>query len=266
MSDESHERDVRAHEASLELAQALKPRTTLWDLTSEIAELLELAATAETDEYRAAAEQALEAYREQLPQKVDDTRAYIKHQRMIAAAASQEANEQRDRAKAAANRAERAEQYVLDTMNAFGVKKLSGRTGEFRVQANPPAVEITREDLVTDWFWNTTVRLPTPLWDGIYRFMMEFDNLIEKLAPGLSQDWARWMAEPGNVSKVADKALIAAALKTPCSACGGHGEIEVAEDGSNQGVNGRGCRECNGTGKATVPGARLAQGKHLRIT
>lgn len=279
------DRRAEVEKASAELAQALKPRTTLWDLTSEIAELFDLAATAETEEYRAAAEQALEAYREQLPGKIDDTRAYIKHQRMIAAAATQEANEQRDRAKAAANRAERAEQYVLNVMLAMRTqcrvckgtghdevgggdcgncagegslptKKLSGRTGEFTVRANPPAVEITREDLLPSAYWRFTVIVPGGVWNVLAEFFERFHEVVRAIAPSVLDSWQGWRA---SMQATPDKAAIAAALKAPCPACGGQGMTgtEMTEHSS--------CRDCGGSGKASVPGARLTRGSRLVV-
>ena len=247
-------------QASGELAKALKPRTSLYDIVSEIAELIELQETAETDEVRLATEQALEAYRETLPQKVDDVRGYIKHCEMMAECARQESQEQAARARLWGNRAQRLKDYAVGAMQAVGAKKLSGRTGDLRLQGNPPSVEITREDLLPLEYMRVTLSMSGMVWDLLAGFLDRFRAVVATLSPLLSDHW--YLSLPA-ITRTPDKAAIAAALKQECPFC--HGDLTMRRALGLEGAD-IVCDQCNGTGKATVPGARLVTDRaHLRL-
>ena len=250
-------------QASRPLAEALKPRTSLYDIATEIAELIELQESAETDEIRDAAGVALEAYREKLPQKVDDVRGYVKHCEMMAECARQESAEQAARAKLWGNRAQRTKDYALEVMQAFKAKKLSGRTGDLRVQANPPSVEITREDILDVEYFSVTVTMNGRVWKLLADVLNRFQNVLETLSPAFGNAWYIPIGTSPQPKFTPDKAAIAGALKKPCPFC--HGDLTMRRALGLEGAD-IVCDQCNGTGKATVPGARLVTDKsHLRI-
>lgn len=253
MTPEQIERQEGIEKAAVSLAEALRPRTSLYDIATEIAELIELQETAETDEVREALCVALDAYREKLPAKVDDIRGYIKHCEMMAECARQESAEQAQRAKLWGNRAQRTKDYALEVMQAFGAKKLSGRTGDLRMQANPASVEITREDILPMEFKKFQVSVNGKLFSLIVGFLDNFMVVIEKLSPHVAAALASvpWAAAHGDP----DKTAIAAALKQPCHVCKGQ-----------KWESGLSCDSCSGRGTEGVPGARLVTDRsHLRL-
>lgn len=261
MTPQQIERQEGIEKAAVSLAEVLKPRTSLYDIATEIAELMEMRETAENDEQHEAINNALEAYREKLPQKVDDVRGYIKHCEMMAECARQESAEQAARAKLWGNRAQRTKDYALEVMQAFGAKKLSGRTGDLRMQANPPSVEITREDILPNELKRVTITFGAGVWFDFVAFIDRHWSVVDALAKPFADKWRTLGVIKPEVAP--DKAAIAAALKQPCFCCAGDRILTDLRDGVEISEK---CPECNGTGKATVPGARLVTDKaHLRL-
>ena len=236
------------------MTPATEKKLTLFELERELVELIEFAEDAKEDEEIVAAQHLIGKYLEQRAVKVDNIRAYLKHCEMMAQAANDEAATQIARGNAWDARAQRLKDACVRVMQDFGEKKLPGRTGELRLHANPPAVEVTNAELVPDEYTRAIVRMCGELWTLLYGFLQRFQSVVQTLSPALGD---LWYARPTfQVAIEPDKTLLKAALQSSCEFCEGLTDKERSE-----------CSRCNGTGKQSVPGARLVTDRaHLRIT
>jgi hypothetical protein len=229
-------------------------KLTLFELERELVELIEFAEEATAEEEIVAARTLIGQYLEKRADKVDHIRGYLKHCDMMALCARDEAQTQTQRAKAWEARGQRLKDACVSVMTQFGEKRLEGRTGQLKVQPNPPSVEVYDIDLVPFEFQHVYLKMPAELWAGIVTFVGTFRAVVQALAPDLLDRWAEYRklldgrAEP-------DKIAIKAALNQPCEACEHLTDKDRPE-----------CRDCGGTGKQRVPGTRLVSDKtHLRI-
>lgn len=108
----------------------------LYELSTELVDLMNAYDDAASDEEREALKPALLAYVEAQVRKVDNIRSYLKHCEMMAEGAKAEAEAQRQRANAWQGRADRLKEMVLYTMEALGAKKLEGSTGTLLRKGN----------------------------------------------------------------------------------------------------------------------------------
>lgn len=97
-------------------------------------------------------------------------------------------------------------------------------------------VEITNEAMVPDDLCTVTVTIPWKVWKTV----IERTSLLKNCA------------FKEITSRVPSLSLIAEALQEPCLKCDGEGRIGDARFTVS-------CPECGGTGRASVPGARLRQ-------
>ncbi len=135
---------------------------------------------------------------------------------------------------------------VHGVMVALGVDKLEGATDRFRRQNNPEALEVTDTLALPDEYLKTTVRLPKPVWDAI--------------ALAVKKDELAQMTVTNDVDAVKLKAALQSTVE--CTKCLGLG-VEATHDGKDV----HPCDRCGATGqvRATIPGARLTRGEHLRV-
>lgn len=183
--------------------------------------------------------------------KVDGIRAFWKHAELMRDGAKAESATQAERAKAWDDRLKRLKETCLVVMEqipfpAGKPKKLEGRTGALYLKGNggKQAVEISDESLVPPDFCTVTVTMLQEEWENVLRFADEFHffGFDPKVAPS-----------------VPSLSLIGAELEKACEECNGVG----APWNNSASVP---CGSCLGTGKRSVPGARLAaKGQHVEV-
>lgn len=224
---------------------------TLFDIEREKAELIALREECETDEERAAVDAAIREYVVRDVRKVSGIAALLRYFKSNAEAAKAE----QERIAKIRGRWEARygtlKAMVLAVMQHFDLPKLEGATDRFRRQKNPVALEITDTKLVEEKYLVATVTMPLADWKELVR------QLPAKLAGTL--DHARLSS---SVDTVALKAACSVMVK--CEDCNGSGSVVVVSSGPDEIAV---CPRCSGTTNvpATVPGARLVQGEHLRV-
>jgi Siphovirus Gp157 len=126
----------------------------LYGIESAIQECVELVESAETPAEKKAAQDALAEYVAQEIEKVDNIRSYLKHCARMADAARDEARLQAKRGEAWEERGERLRELVKLIMGQRNRKRLEGRTGTIRLQANSSCkLKVTDESLIPEEFW-----------------------------------------------------------------------------------------------------------------
>jgi hypothetical protein len=129
------------------------PRTSLWDIEAQLAELVEFRDTCESEDEIKAAETAIAEYIKLEITKVDGIRGYILHCEAKAKEADafldiarEEAERQRARREAWLDRSKRLKQVCIGVIKATGKKKLEGRTGSLMVKGNGGKVPLLLEE------------------------------------------------------------------------------------------------------------------------
>jgi hypothetical protein len=184
-------------------------------------------------------EKALAEYVTREVRKVDGIHNYLWSAKVAYEAAREESARFAERARRIKDSSDRLKQLCCDVLAAAGKKRLDGTGGRYLLRKGNGGLQPlqVQEDVLPEELVDVTVRLPLNEWRAL-------------AARGIGVDRGKIVArEPAN-----DR--IRAALQEPCKRCGGIGERpEVGPDP---------CIDCNGTGKATVPGARLLErGEHL---
>lgn len=238
----------------------VEPRLSLYQIESELAELVEFRESCETDEERKVADTQILAYVEREVRKVDGIRSYLKHCEMMAAAAKEEATLQSGRARAWQNRVDGLKDAVLGVMQLRELKKLEGRTGFLMVKGNGglQKLDITDETLVPPQYCEVTVTMSVADW---------LFAQAEFLKRGVGV---------GNMiaTRQVKTDLVRKALSEPCPVC--NGDLQIEEIAPAEVVAGIGevsamrvwtpCQACGGDGKKRVPGARLEpRNVHLEV-
>lgn len=215
---------------------------SLYEIESELAEIMAARDEAQDDAERAAGDTAIAAYVEAQVKQVDGIRAYIKHAEFMAAGAKTEAETQAKRAKTWMARADRLKSFALDVMQRFGIKRLEGRTGTLSVAGNGgrQPVTITDETMVPDEFCEYTGTLPAKVWRTLQSVNDEASDHLVRMTRSVRL------------------AAISEALARPCTKCGGS-----TVGGFDPNAV---CERCGGSSQEGVPGARLeARGFHLNV-
>ena len=236
-----------------ETPPAREPNMSLWAIEASVAQLLQIIDDPEAqEEERSVAIAELERYVAAEVKKVDAVRAVIRHcEREEAEAlaakkmALQEAELQSGRAQVFASRRDRIKRMVMAAMEFMGVRKLEGRTGRLRVQANggKQALTITDRSLIPAEYEDVVVRMPARIW--VRHSPPEFSTAAK------------------TVEVATDR--IRKTLETPCAVCDGRAVVDAGQDADGQPVV-KGCDACAGTGRMLVPGARLEpRGEQLRV-
>lgn len=160
-----------------------------------------------------------------------------------------------------ANRVAKLKAMVLGVMQAFDVKKLESSTDWFRRHNNPVSLEVTDIGSIEEKFLKATVKMTFEDWQKMVSLAhIGADTL------GWGKDRVAEFPRFTVTSEVDNAALKAAcAVMVPCAACSGKGgpvDLTIYGGGTNEP-----CPQCSGAGslQATVPGARLIQGEHLRV-
>lgn len=221
---------------------------SLFDIERGLHELMDAWQEAATPEAVAQAEQAIQAYAEAEVRKVDGIRAYLRACETQMQAAKAEMNAQAQRVRMWEARRDRLKAFVFETMQSFGVRKIEGATGSLSIRGNGGVepLTITDPELIPDEFCTVTITLAADMWadDDMQTFFGGWHSDEYKVAP----------REPVN-------ALIRAELAKPCEGCRGMRTRSTAVrengDGEVTDYDEVPCPDCGGSGKRSVPGARL---------
>lgn len=192
--------------------------------------------------------------------KVDGIRSYLQHCESMAAMAVVEESRVRAARDGWLRRADRLKSIVLRVMQDSGKTRIDGATGALVIKKNPPAVEVYAEGLLPAEYMASTVVINGRLFGLWQRFMGRYQAVMQDLAPDLWAEWTAGAPAAEDVKTAPRKRDIAAALKQSCGKCFDKGAIHVDDViGDVQ------CPLCGGTGKSTVPGARMVQGERLDV-
>ena len=138
---------------------------TLYEISDHLVALLDSQDMCETDEQRAECEREIAAYVEQQVRKVDNYARYLAHLEDQANFAKLEIGRLQKRKAEMEARADKLRDYAVDVMQRIGLQKLEGETATFRLKTNPPAVEITDEELVDAKYKTLTITVPADRWE-----------------------------------------------------------------------------------------------------
>jgi hypothetical protein len=173
---------------------------TLFDIEDSLHELMTVWQDAQTPEQIEAAETAIREYAESEIRKVDNIRRYLNVCATMAEAAKHEAQVQVNRQKAWESRRDQLKAFVFDVMQRFGLKKLEGQTGSFRVQANGgklPLV-ISDESMIPDHLMEMYVTMTFEQYLGLRNTVWEkYEDGIEVDGPHPSNERIRKTLEAG---------------------------------------------------------------------
>lgn len=124
------------------------PAGTLGEVVDHLQALHDTIEMITDPEVRREAEEEIERYIEAEVKKVDNISAYIKFCERQAAAAREDMDQLRDRARTFENRRDRIRKYVVLVMQRMGWMKLDGKTATFYLRDSEPSVVITDLALV----------------------------------------------------------------------------------------------------------------------
>jgi hypothetical protein len=134
--------------------QAAERSSTLYDLSADYLQILDLLDSGETDE---ALELQLDHLAGQIAQKAESIAGLVAHLDGIAAMRRAESERLRKRAQSDEAQAARLKEYVLKHMQAIGKERIDTARFTLSVRTNPPAVQVLEEMLVPKEFIKTVV-------------------------------------------------------------------------------------------------------------
>lgn len=152
------------------------------------------------------------------------------------------------RAKVTKETLDRLKAYTQTTMEKRGWKHLKTALNTIAIKKNggiEPLV-ISQPELIPDELCTWRGELS----DGLYKLIIETLRYYGKwVIPDLADLHAKF-------TRVPSPALVREALIQPCATCDGSGIFDVEFQ----------CQDCGGTGRASVPGAHLAErGAHVEV-
>ncbi len=217
-------------------------------------------------------DEQIAAYMAALPTKVDSVRHVWKRIEVLIAEAAEEVKFQSKRGQHLKADLERLKDYCQRCMELIEWKpgkprKLQGRSGYLLLKGNGgrPAVEVYDETLVPADLCVAEGRVPLWIWQSVLRYM----HLAGERGDGAAAEIARDLDGCSSMKSVPSVSLIAARLSEACVECEGAGDKCCNPDHTRPtdcGEACRTCRYCNGSGKASVPGARLKPvGSHVEV-
>lgn len=200
----------------------------------------------------AAIDEAIQQYATREVAKVDGIRGYLRWTKAQIAEARAEADRQTARANQLEAGADRLKQFVVDVMQSAGKKRLDGKTGALMVKGNggvEPLV-IDDESLVPDELCWMEGKIRADVW-------AEIINVVQ----ATGSEGLKYLYRTAVFKRVASPSLVREALAKNCTACCGRPlEFDGMEAASMT------CMACGGSGRAGIPGVRLAhRGVHLEL-
>lgn len=267
-------------ELNLSLYDLDQQLTELWAMREQVEDQI-LTAQAEGDlpetiarlnDEAVVLEEAMVLYFEALPRKVDSTAdawqildrlcAEPKERKVdgnivtIRCELDREIDRLKDRRDAMRKRLESLKTRVQFVMEGMAwpegkPRKLEGARHTIYLKANGgrPGVEITDEALVPDELCTVSVTMPADIWRRVSISLAAFTDSEDVFTRMIS-----------SVRSAPSLTLIAEALGKPCAKCRGTGNWH--EIGADNAL----CADCGGSGKQSVPGARLKPvGQHVEV-
>jgi hypothetical protein len=141
-----------ALEASRQFMAAANRSTTLYDLSADYLEVLNLLEDAPDD---LALEQELDHLAGQITHKAEAIAGLVAHYEGLASVRKAEAKRLTDRAEADKHRADRLRAYVLQHMQALGSERIETARFTLSVRTNPPSVQVLEEMMIPAEFIKT---------------------------------------------------------------------------------------------------------------
>lgn len=220
---------------------------SIYVIEDSIAQLFAMRDDVTSKEELEAIDAQIEAWAAAEVAKVDGVRAWLKHCKMMAAAAKEEKETAAGLEKLWNAREERMADFVVLAMERAGKTKIEGKTGALTVQGNggKRPLEISDYSLLPEEFHTFTYTLDHAQWREV----------------------GKWFAAVLGAPKASiDNEKLRAALERPCDTCGGTGGVESEPDLDGAPGPMESCPDCGGDGLTRLPGARLlARGVHLRV-
>lgn len=142
---------------------------SLYQIESDLTELMVAREEAEDDDGRAAVDQAIEEYAGRELRKVDSIRSYILHCEAQIKAAKTEGERIAMYRNSWEDRRDHLKAVCVSVIDRFiPSRRVEGHTGALRIQANggPQLITIYDESLVPDFFKQTTVTMALQDWAG----------------------------------------------------------------------------------------------------
>lgn len=240
-------------EALTELMQARE------DLLLKLAEPENTEEEAESKAELAEVDKALAEYIQREAAKTDSIHGWLKQATVTASAARQEAHEMQARAQRLEDGIERLKRICCDVMASRGLKRLEGTAGRSLLRKGNGGLAPLQidgwdaekeqwtiyEPVLPMAFRQITVQMSADSWETLHH-----------MHPALTYRFLK--DEPNNRE-------VRAALGEPCRKCAGTGDIRDPNNRYPDNPDAVSvCPECNGSGKCSIPGARLLErGDHL---
>lgn len=239
------------------------PDLSLWNIEAELANLLDLREEmAERGEDLTHMDVAIREYVAREVRKVDNIRGYLKHCEMMAGAAKAERDLQATHYQQWLGRMDRlmeACQFVMEAMSWQNGKsrRLDGKTGSLLLKTNggAQAVVITKPELIPEELVQYEGRISGEAWAALAKMIY---------GCGMTPWFDHWkLRQDMQMERIPHKGRIAQALSAKCLRCNGSGNVLVggpptAACSFGNVPSSEPCPECDGDGKARVPGAHLA--------
>lgn len=232
---------------SAAVIEAPERSLSLFQIEQEKAELIAFREECVTDEERTAVDRQIQEYVGAEIRKVSGIAALLKFFKSNAEAAKAEQDRVAKQRAKWEGRYERLKAMVLGVMQTLEIQKVESATDRLRRQKNPVSLEVYDVTQIPEKYLNATIRMPFSGWK----------RLLEAAGAYAPEDGF-------SVNSEVDSSAIKAELQkhVQCPACKGD-PIDAAGGRLPTVV----CEVCRGekTVPASVPGARLTQGEHLRI-
>jgi Siphovirus Gp157 len=216
------------------------------------------------DEQRVEVLASIDRLGAELATKTDSIAGVLRRLDSDAAMQREEAERMAAKAKASERAAAWLKEYVIKTMDEHGWKHLKTPRNTLAIRGNGGVQPLVIDDpeKIPDAQCYVEGKIQADFWADIVAW-------LEKTGYNVKSKFdTRWQL--GFTNRVPSNTLIREALAGECQRCGGAGDIwirhrhepgDVEEEGHRET-----CEACNGTGRASVPGARLTErGRHLRL-
>jgi Siphovirus Gp157 len=250
-------------------------RPSFWQIADDLAAYTETLAMIEAEAASARPENQalLEEQRQEvlmsidrlgadLATKTDSIAGVLRRLDSDAAMQREEAERMAAKAKASERAAAWLKEYVIKTMDEHGWKHLKTPRNTLTIRGNGGVQPLVIDNPATipDAQCWMEGRIRADVWAEIL-------NVIEATGARANE----YVSERSKFERVPSNTLIREALAGECKKCGGAGDIWIRHRHEPGGEEGEGhreaCEACNGTGRASVPGAHLeGRGRHLHLS
>ncbi len=198
--------------------------------------------------------------------KIDTVIGFLRHAETMEAAARAESERCLKMARSFEAQRTYLKVCVQQVMELAGKKLLEGNTaGTLRLKGNGgrQAVEITDASLIPEEMCQYTGTISGAAWKSLRQIALDAYPGMSCLTPEQAlADWEEWSGRQDvQLERIPHKGRIGEALAKDCQVCEGAGKLPYDADAPEEI-----CAACGGSGKESVPGARLLErGAHVEI-